>query len=230
MKKIVKTLLPRTIFWLHCSLGCLLIISSAVFTTDLMGSTTGEPVLSKESGFSLDCDNTLQRPCRKLVADYNGKPITIEPSSVAWPDRYNKAIVVSDNYNDLVQHNAGHYVIVYFGLEEYESKITVKPLFTQKQAAEFPLYDLERVTLQGDRLYTMVEVPGKPGEFYVLLGPKGYEKEEIVIAHWNTKTGQLSKTTRLPKGFVAEGVAPIAKNKLLIVDDLKEIIIIATEN
>jgi hypothetical protein len=54
--------------------------------------------------------------------------------------------------------------------------------------------------------------------------------KKIVIAHWNTKTGQLSKTTRLPKGFVAEGVAPIAKNKLLIVDDLKEMIIIATEN
>ena len=79
-------------------------------------------------------------------------------------------------------------------------------------------------------LRAMVEVPGKPGEFYVLLGPKGYEKEEIVIAHWNAKTGQLSRATQLPEGFVAEGVAPISEGKLLIVDDLKEMIIIATKN
>jgi len=370
----MKHPIPRTFFLLPCLLGCLSIISLTVFTTDLLGDTTGKPVSSKKPGFFFDCDNTLQRPCMKLVADYNGKPITIEPSSVAWSDRYNKAIVVSDNYNDLVQHKAPHYVIVYFGLAENGSKITVKPLLTPKQAAEFPLYDLEGVTLQGDRLYTigslalhgkdpsrdrwerhqfvqmelrqiknsnmlgaenlahvtrrwpnfrdwlisksghswtaeetrgraeaeginiealsitdvgtvmmgfrgpltseggamaiefklpdspdnepvfvkkyalpqvdfpdvpkgtpktlraMVEVPGKPGEFYVLLGPKGYEKEEIVISHWNTKTGQLSKTTRLPEGFVAEGVAPIAEGKLLIVDDLEEMIMIATEN
>jgi hypothetical protein len=179
MKKIVKTLLPRTIFWLHCSLGCLLIISSAVFATDLMGSTTGEPVLSKESGFSLDCDNTLQRPCRKLVADYNGKPITIEPSSVAWPDRYNKAIVVSDNYNDLVQHNAGHYVIVYFGLEEYESKITVKPLFTQKQAAEFPLYDLKGSLFKATGFTLWSKSPENPESFMSYLDPKDMKKRKL---------------------------------------------------
>jgi hypothetical protein len=79
-------------------------------------------------------------------------------------------------------------------------------------------------------LRAMVEVPGKPGEFYVLLGPKGYEKEEIVISNWNTKTGQLSRTTQLPEEFVAEGVAPISEDKLLIVDDLREMIIIATKN
>ena len=324
-------------------------------------------------GYAFDCENTPQKPCRKLVADHNGKPITIEPSSVAWSKRYQKAIVVSDNYNDLVQHKAAHYVIVYFGLTGNESEIIVKPLLTPEQAADFPLYDLEGVTLHGDRIYTigslalhgkdpsrdrwerhqfvrmdlrqikntdllevenlshvtrrwpnfrdwlisksghswtaeetrgraeaeginiealsiteagtamvgfrgpltpeggamaiefrlpdtpehepqlirkyalpqvafpdipkgtpktlraMVEVPGKPGEFYVLLGPKGYEKEEIVIAQWNTQTGRLSKTTQLPEGFVAEGVAPIAENQLLIVDDLKEMIIIATE-
>lgn len=104
-----------------------------------------------------------------------------------------------------------------------------EPVFVKKYAlpqVDFP--DVPKGTPK--TLRAMVEVPGKPGEFYVLLGPKGYEKEEIVIAHWNTKTGQLSKTTRLPEGFVAEGVAPIAEGKLLIVDDLEEMIIIATEN
>ena len=67
-----------------------------------------------------------------------------------------------------------------------------------------------------------------PGEFYVLLGPIGYEKEEIVLAHWNANTGQLTKATLLPKGFVAEGVAPIGGGKVLIVDDLKAMILIAT--
>ena len=76
----------------------------------------------------------------------------------------------------------------------------------------------------------MVEVPEQPGEYYLLLGPKGYEKELIVLARWNSKTGELTKATPLPLGIVAEGVVPIAKNKLLIVDDLKEAILIATEN
>ena len=138
----MKHPLPRTVFWLACFLGCLLIISLTVFTADLMGSTKDKPELGKEPGFSFDCDNTLQRPCRRLVADYNGKPSTIEPPSVAWSDRYHKAIVVSYNYNDLVQHKAAQYVIVYFGLEENESKITVKPLLTPEQAVDFPLYDL----------------------------------------------------------------------------------------
>jgi len=374
MKKNKTFSIPRAVFRLPCLLVFLLTTGLTVFITDVMGSTTGRAELNKHPGFSFDCDNTPAKPCRKLVAEYNGKPITIEPSSVAWSNRFNKAIVVSDNYNDLVQHQAEHYVIVYFGLEEIESKIAVKPLLTPRQAVEFPLYDLEGVTLQGDRLYTigslalhgkdpsqdrwerhqfirmelrqmeksnllgvenlahvtrrwpnfrdwlisksghawtaeetrgraeaeginiealsitdagtvmmgfrgplmpeggamaiefklpaspdhepvlvrkyalpqvdfpdvpkgtpktlraMVEVPGEPGAFYVLLGPKGYEKEEIVLAHWNSQTGQLSRTTQLPEGFVAEGVAPIAEGRLLIVDDLREMIIIATEN
>ena len=76
----------------------------------------------------------------------------------------------------------------------------------------------------------MFENPGQPGEYYVLLGPKGYEKESIVLAHWDARTGQLSKETELPSGFVAEGIAPIATDKILVVDDLKEAILIATEN
>ena len=42
-------------------------------------------------------------------------------------------------------------------------------------------------------------------------------------------TGKLSKATLLPEGFVAEGVAPIGDGKVLVVDDLKAMILIATE-
>ena len=35
------------------------------------------------------------------------------------------------------------------------------------------------------------QAPGEPGEFYVLLGPIGYEKEEVVLAHWNANIAQL---------------------------------------
>ncbi len=80
-------------------------------------------------------------------------------------------------------------------------------------------------TLRGMR-----PAPGEPGEYYVLLGPIGYEKEEVVLAHWNANTGTLSKATLLPKGFVAEGVAPIGDGKVLVVDDLKAMILIATEH
>ncbi len=76
----------------------------------------------------------------------------------------------------------------------------------------------------------MVEIPEQPGEYYVLLGPKGYEKELVVLARWNSNTGELTKATPLPEGIVAEGVVPITKNKLLIIDDLKEAILVATEN
>ena len=73
-------------------------------------------------------------------------------------------------------------------------------------------------------------VPGEPGQFYVLLGPKGYEKEELVLARWNVDAGELTKVTLLPKDFVAEGVTPIPGGKVLVVDDLKEAILVATEN
>lgn len=324
------------------------------------------------SGFSFDCDNTVNNPCRTLEATYQGEKITIEPSSVAWSNTYNKAIVVSDNYNDLISKNAGHYVIVSFSLDSDASIISVEPLLTPEQTKGYPLYDLEGVTLLGYKLYAigslalhgknpqrdrwerhqfvqmdltqsngvlqatnlthvsqrwpdfrnwlisksgylwtaeetrgraegdginvealssnrsgnlvigfrgpllpdasvlalelsppsssedepilvkkhsipqvqsanipqgtlktlrgMVEVPEKSGEYYVLLGPKGYEKELIVLARWNSNTGKLTKATPLPMGIVAEGLVPIAKNQILIVDDLKEAILIATEN
>ncbi len=336
--------------------------------TDGLSSIKSQPV----GGFSFDCDNTPSSPCRTLVANYKEQKITIEPSSITWSNRYNKAIVVSDNYNDLIVDNAGHYVIVSFSLKADSSTIAVEPLLTPQQAADYPLYDLEGVTLIEDRLYAigslalhgknpdrdrwerhqfvqmdltesngvvqannlthvsqrwpdfrnwlisksgypwtgeetrgraeadginvealsanslgnlvlgfrgpllpdgsvlalelsppaasnletilvkkhavpqveaanipqgapktlrgMVEIPEQPGEYYVLLGPKGYEKELVVLARWNSNTGTLTKATPLPEGIVAEGVVPIAKNKLLIIDDLKEAILVATEN
>lgn len=72
-------------------------------------------------------------------------------------------------------------------------------------------------------------VPGQSGQYYVLLGPKGYEKEELVLARWNAGTGVLTKATLLPKDFVAKGVTPISGGKILVVDDLKERILFATE-
>ncbi len=96
-------------------------------------SVESQPV----EGFSFDCDNTPSNPCRTLVATYQGKKITIEPSSVAWSNRYKKAIVVSDNYNDLVTENAGHYVIVSFSLESDSSTIAVEPLLTPPQRSNF---------------------------------------------------------------------------------------------
>ena len=348
------------------SLGLSIPLLSNVYRSP---SVKSQPI---EEGFSFDCDNTPSNPCRKLVATYQGKKIPIESSSVAWSNRYNKAIVVSDNYNDLVTKNAGHYVIVSFSLDSDSSTIAVEPLLTPQQTTDYPLYDLEGVSLIGDRLYAigslalhgknpqrdrwerhqfvqmdltesngvlqaknlthvserwpdfrnwlisksgypwtgeetrgraeadginvealsanslgnlmigfrgpllpdesvlalelsppsaseqeptlvkkyaipqvelanrsqdapktlrgMAEVPETKGEYYVILGPKGYEKELLVLARWNSKTGKLTKVTPFPVGIVAEGVVPIGNNKLLIVDDLKEAILIATEN
>ena len=350
-----------------------LIILFSVFGLFFSVSNTLSSVKSQAvAGFSFDCDNTPTNPCRTLEARYQGKKITIEPSSIAWSNRYNKAIVVSDNYNDLIVDNAGHYVITSFSLESDSSTIAVEPLLTLEQVADYPLYDLEGVTLIGEKLYAigslalhgknpdrdrwerhqfvqmdltesngilqatnlvhvssrwpdfrnwlisksgypwtaeetrgraeadginvealsanslgnlilgfrspllpdgnvlalelsppvasdlettlvkkhavpqveaanipqgapktlrgMVEIPERVGEYYVLLGPKGYEKELIVLALWNSNTGELTKATPLPEGIVAEGLVPIAQNKLLIVDDLNEAILIATEN
>jgi hypothetical protein len=350
---------------LFALLACLTIAGSAV-------AGNAKPMSGTQPGFSFDCDNTPDRPCRKLVARDGDKPIKIESSSAALSWRYGKVIVVSDNFNDLAEQDAGHFVIAYFGLKGKGRKIPVEPLLTPEQVQEFRLYDLEGVTLIGDRLYAIgslalhgkdpkrdrwerhqflqmdlkekdgrlhavnlahvasrwpnfrdwlisksghewtgeaargraegeginVEalsatsdgnliigfrgplttegrvlaleiklpastddepvlvkqhvlppldfphipkgatktlraismVPGEPGQFYVLLGPKGYEKEELVLARWNANTGHLSKATLLPKDFVAEGVTPIPGGKVLVVDDLKEMILVATEN
>lgn len=331
------------------------------------------PMSSGQPGFSFDCDNTPTRPCRKLVAQDGDKSIKIESSSATWSVRYQKVIVVSDNFNDLVKQDAGHYVIGYFGLEDGDKEISVIPLLSPEQIKTFRLYDLEGVTLKDGRLYAigslalhgknpkrdrweryqfvqmdLVEkdgrlratnlahvanrwpnfrewlisqsgyawteeatrgraegdginvealsaisdgnliigfrgpltpegrilalevklpasaddepvlvkehvlppldfphiprgattktlraismIPGEPRQFYVLLGPKGYEKEELVLAHWNMLTGHLTKATLLPKNFVAEGITLIADGKLIVVDDLEELILVATEN
>lgn len=349
-------------------IGFLCLLAEAPFehVADAMADTSAKP------GFSFDCDLTPSHPCRKLAASAGGKGVRLEPSSAAWSERYGKFIVVSDNYNDLSEQGAAHFVIVYFDLQGGSPIIPVKPLLTPEQAEAFPLYDLEGITAFEDRLYAigslalhgknpdrdrwernhfvkmefvetdgrlgvtnlshiakrwpsfrdwlisksgyewtgreirgraegeginvealsvtsdgnfvlgfrgpllrdggtlaleikppaspngepalvrkhvipqvesphipkgapralrgMFEIPGRPKEYYVLLGPKGYEKETIVLAHWDARTGRLSKETELPSGFVAEGIAPIASDKILLVDDLKEAVLVATEN
>jgi hypothetical protein len=340
----------------------------------LMSLTVAGPMMAGNAkpGFSFDCENTPDKPCRKLVASDHDRPIKIESSSAAWSDRYRKVIVVSDNTNDLVEHQAANYAMAYFSLEGDGTDIEAYPLLSPKQAEDFRLFDLEGVTLDGDRLYAigslalhgkdpgrdrwerhqfvqmdLVEtenglgvanlvhvasrwpnfrdwvlsksgvewtgeetrgraegvginvealsitdsgnlligfrgpqsaeggalaleielpesvdeepvlvkhhiippvdvphipkgaaktlraiskIPGQPGEYYVLLGPIGYEKEAIVLAHWNSETGLLTKETQLPTGFVGEGVSPLPGDRVLVVDDLKAMILIATEH
>jgi len=359
---------------LFCLAGFLLACSSPATNDDATSGSKDNPVLRGESGFSFDCDNTPRKPCRKLVASFQGKPPKLEPSGAVFSKRHKKVIVVNDNYDYLEEHNAAHYVIVYFDPRGDGPTIPVKPLLTPKQAADFPLYDLEGVTLHGDRLYAtgslslhrknrerdgwernqfvqmdleksegvdllfagnlshftrrwldfrdwllsesgypwsveevqgraegkginvealssttagtlllgfrgplashggalaleirppsspeqepvlvkkyevrrldsalvpkdsprtlrgMAEIPGRPGKFYLLLGPQGQEKEQIILARWNANTARLEKDTPLPVGFVAEGITPIASDRLLIVDDLAAKILIATEN
>lgn len=72
-------------------------------------------------------------------------------------------------------------------------------------------------------------VRDEPGHYYVLLGPKGYEKEELVLARRNAQSGELTKATVLPKNFVAEGVTPLPGARVLVVDDLEEKVLIARE-
>jgi hypothetical protein len=384
MKVIDPNVVARSFGTLFCVLALLPVIHACA-AAGPESTTGGQPVFGLDCdntperpstcgqpGFTFDCDNTPENPCRKLVARDRDKPIVIESSSAAWTDRYKKVIVVSDNYNDLVEHQAAHYVIAFFELEGAGAEIEVHPLLTPKQAEEFRLFDLEGVTLDGDRLYAigslalhgkdprrdrwerhqfvqmdLVEsknglsvanlshvakrwpnfrdwvlsksghewtgeetrgraegtginvealsitgsgnlligfrgpqsaqggalaleiklprsvdeepelvkrhlippvdvshipkgaaktlraiskIPGQPGEYYVLLGPIGYEKEAIVLAHWNSDTGQLTKATQLPKGFVGEGVSPMPGDRVLVVDDLKGMILVATEN
>ena len=361
MRKIQKYSLISTVAFCIAVLGCLL-----TYRSD--SSVKGQNL----DGFTFDCDNSPENPCRTLVLTEGEGEIFIEASGVAWLQEYNRAIVVSDNLNDLLTINAGHYAIASFSLDGDSSEIPIEPLLTPQQVNDFPLYDLEGVTFAGDILYAigslalhgknpdrdrwerhqfvrmeivesegilqannlahvterwpdfrswliskseypwtgeetrgraegdginvealsaneagniaiglrgpllpdgnglalelslpdsadgdpvlvnqhsippvdiegvesdtpktlrgMTEVPEHPGEFYILLGPKGYEKEPVVLARWNSNNGELSKATPLPAGFVAEGVVPIAENRLLLVDDLKGAIVIATEN
>lgn len=328
---------------------------------------------NQSTGFSFDCDNTKKKPCRQLLGIKKEYEITIEASSAVWSDRHKKVIVVSDNFNELSVQNASEYVIVFFGINEENQRIIVKPLLTHHQIEEFHLYDLEGVTLLGKTLYAIgslalhgkdpkrdrweryqfiqfnlkeenehlhaekishvtnrwpsfrdwlisksgydwtgeairgraegeginvealsataggniligfrgplaenggvlaieVKPPAsneddpvfvqehilpaldtphvpngaamktlrdiamisdEPGQYYVLLGPKGYEKENLVLARWNSEKGELTKATPLPDNFVAEGVTSLPGGKVLVVDDLKGMILIATES
>lgn len=328
-------------------------------------------IIVGDAGFSFDCGNTPDDHCRRIVAADQEKSVRLEPSSVVWSKRFQRAIAVNDNYNDLVEQNAARFVIMSFSLDDDVHEIQATPMLTADQALNFPLYDLEGVALSGDRLYAigslalrgkdperdrwerhqfvqaevqgdsdalrvaglshlsrrwpnfrdwlisksgyqwtsealrgraegeginvealsatrsgnlligfrgpltpeggslvleirppadpdktpelvktysipavnfshipgtapktlrgMIEIADRPGEFYVLLGPKGYEKESVVLARWHAGTGQLTKATVLPEGFVAEGVTRIAPGRLLIVDDLDGMLLIASE-
>jgi hypothetical protein len=347
----------------------------------LLVSCAGEPPVNatlksqiNTQGFSLDCANTEPSPCRRLRAvTPEGTSVPIEPSSMAWSAEFKRVITVTDNYNDLLEQDAGQYVISHFDPDEQAKEIRVAPLFTPEQASEFPVYDLEGVTISDNRLYAigslalhgkypnrdrwerhqfvemelglspagelgvdrinhvaprwpnfrdwlisksghpwtteqvqgraegeginvealaatscgtllvglrgplassggalvlelappsgpdqeptlvgvheippaefdylpaasprtvrgLVEVPGRNGAFYVLLGPKGYEKEAVVLALWDMNSGELTKATLLPSGFVAEGVAAVGSGRILIADDLSGMIMTATEN
>ena len=335
--------------------------------------TVASPVIADgaSAGFSMDCDNTPAKPCRKLIAELDGERVKIESSSAAWSDRFGKVFVVSDNFNDIAEQGAGHFVIAYFELDHDDGEIPVEPLLTPEQVEAFRLYDLEGVTLIGDRLYaigslalhgknpardrwerhqflqmdlverdgrihaenlahvsarwpnfrdwlisksgyqwtaeatrgraegeginvealsatsegnliigfrgprtadggtlalevqlpptnndepTLVRehvlppvkldgepagsvrtlraismVPGKPEQYYVILGPKGYERERLVLARWNATTGQVSGATLLPANFVAEGVTPVPGGQVIVVDDLEEWVLRASE-
>ena len=79
-------------------------------------------------------------------------------------------------------------------------------------------------------LRAMTPVPGAPGDYYVLLGPLGYEKEEVVLSRWHTDTGKLTRPTQLPSGFVGEGVTAIPGSEVLVVDDLDAMVLIASEH
>jgi hypothetical protein len=365
----------------HIIYTCLFLGLSSIFRLNLAILGQRNP-----QGFYFDCDNTPNNPCRSLVIKHQEKQVKIleiglEPSGLAWSNRYQKAIVVSDNYNDLAAKGVGHYVIFTFDPDAQSSleNIVVEPLLTPQQAKEFQLYDLEGATTMGagqgssirDRFYAigsmslhgnnpkrdrwqrgqfvqmdlvevdgaltalnlspvtqrwldfrdwlisksgyawtgeqirgraegdginvealsanslgnviigfrgplladgralaleialpptpedepvlvqeyalspidsphiprgapktlrgMAEVPEKSGEYYVLLGPKGYEKEPVVLARWNSRTGELTNPTLLPDNFVAEAVTPIEGNRILIMDDLQGLVLIAKE-
>ena len=100
---------------------------------------TAAAVAAEEmKGFSFDCDNTLQRPCRKLVAQDRTKPIRIESSSAAWSPRYQKVIVVSDNYNDLSVHHSEHYVIAHSDPKGQGPELAAAPLLATAIRAPLP--------------------------------------------------------------------------------------------
>ena len=119
----------------------------------LLGCT--HPALWSEPGFSFDCDLSTGNPCRALVGIHEGRRIPFEPSGVTWSRRFGKAIVVTDNYEDISPIGAGHFAISFFDLEGGEREIPLTPLLSPEQAREFELYDLEGVTLIGDRLYAI---------------------------------------------------------------------------
>lgn len=324
-----------------------------------------------QPGFDFDCDATAERPCRELVARHRGRRLPLEPSSLVWSPRFGRAILVTDNGNELARLGAGAFALSSFDPARPGPEIEVTPLLSPEQAAAFALFDLEALALLGDRLYALgslslhprdpdrdrwqrnqfvrmdlvaspsglgaenishvserwpdfrdwlisesgyrfapeavvgraegaginvealcatgsghlllgfrgpeaagggalvlevelpatpagrpilvthhavpqlddPEIPGRapralrdlhriPGhraDYYVLLGPRGPEKEPIVLARWDLEAGTLSGATPLPAGVVAEGVAPLGDGRLLLVDDRRSRLLVARE-
>ena len=159
---------------------CLLPVAATGVVADIKDQ---EP----QPGFSFDCDNTSKSPCKQLVARDREKGIRIESSSAAWSERYRRVIVVSDNYNDLSEQGAGHYVIAYFDPADKGMEIEAQPLLTPAQAEAFRLFDLEGVTLDGDQLYAIgsLALHGKNSS------RDRWERHQLVSLELKSNDGQL---------------------------------------
>ena len=170
-----------------CLLACLLASAPVNSDPEKQVAENTKPHTHKSGGFSFDCDNTPERPCRRLIALRQGKPIDIEPSGVVWANDYGKAIVVSDNLNDLVEQDAAQYVCASFDLSGAATGIVVAPLLSREQAQAFLLYDLEAVTLKGDRLYVM----GSLGLHAKNPGRDRWERHQFVQLDLQQSNGRL---------------------------------------
>ena len=170
-----------------CLLACLLASAPVSSDTEKQVVKNSKPHTHESGGFSFDCDNTHERPCRRLIAGDLGKPIDIEPSGIVWADDYGKAIVVSDNLNDLVEQDAIEYVCTSFDLSGDASEIVVAPLLSREQAQAFLLYDLEGVTLKRNRLYVM----GSLGLHAKNPGRDRWERHQFVQLDLQQSNGRL---------------------------------------
>ena len=117
------------------SLGRVIVLSvivSIISNCTVQQTSTGAQSVVMQNlavpGFSFDCQNTAESPCRTLTGSYRGSPVDIEPSSIVWSDRFKKVVVVSDNFNDLVEQNAAHFVISAFKLDATTSNLAVEPV------------------------------------------------------------------------------------------------------
>lgn len=333
------------------------------------------PTAGDGSAVRFACGVEGAPPCPLLVAHHAGRRIPLEPSALVWSPRFGRALVVTDNADDLAPLGAGHFAISSFdpaaALDPARParEVEVTPLLSPEQARTFALDDLEGLALAGERLYAMgsmsldrrdperdswrrnrfvqmdlvasdggisaanlsnvserwpdfrdwllsesghafsgdairgradgpginveglcatasghlligfrgpasdgsgalvleialpdtpqgapslvatraipeplpgappgaprgvrdlARIPGSDSQLYVLMGARGPEKEPLVLARWDVATGAASTLAALPPGFVAEGLAPLPDGRLLLVDDLRARLMIAS--